>query len=41
VLHLGETVRVIARDGAWANVRVDRDRDGWVPGEALLPLAGD
>ncbi len=40
-LHLGETVRVIRRDGPWARVRVDRDRDGWVPDDALLPLDRD
>jgi hypothetical protein len=41
VLHLGETVRVLARDGAWASVSMDRDRQGWVPRDALLPLTGD
>ncbi len=41
VVRLGETVRIQALDGAWARVVVDRDRDGWVPRDALLPLAGD
>jgi tetratricopeptide (TPR) repeat protein len=41
VVHSGETARVITRDGPWARIRVDRDRDGWVPGDALLPIDRD
>jgi uncharacterized protein YgiM (DUF1202 family) len=41
VLRLGETVRVVGREGPWARVRVDGDRDGWVPDDGLLPLDRD
>jgi tetratricopeptide (TPR) repeat protein len=40
-VRLGETVRVIMKRGPWTRVRVDRDRDGWVPGDGLLPLTTD
>lgn len=40
-LHLGETVRVTMRQGPWALVRVDGDRVGWLPDEALVPLTRD
>jgi uncharacterized protein YgiM (DUF1202 family) len=41
VVHLGETVRVVMHSGPWTRVRVDRDRDGWVPADGLLPLTSD
>jgi len=40
VLHMAETVQIVAREGPWALVFVDRDRIGWLPADALLPLAG-
>jgi len=41
VVHTGETVRVVTHSGPWSHVRVDRDRDGWVPDDALLPIGRD
>ena len=41
ILHLGETVRITMRQGPWALVRVDGDRTGWLPEEALVSLARD
>jgi hypothetical protein len=41
VLHTAETVRVVQHAAPWARVRVDRDRDGWVEDDALLPLMDD
>ena len=40
VLHMAETVQIVAREGPWALVVVERDRIGWLPADALLPLAG-
>lgn len=37
----GEVAQVLQRRGAWARVRLDGDRDGWVAAELLLPLGDD
>ncbi len=37
----GEVARVLERQGAWAHVRLDGQRQGWIAGELLLPLGDD
>jgi hypothetical protein len=37
----GEVAHVIARQGAWAHVRFDGGREGWMAAEFLLPLGDD
>lgn len=37
----GEVARVLERQGAWAHVRLDGQRQGWIAGEILLPLGDD
>jgi Bacterial SH3 domain/BatD DUF11 like domain len=38
-LDAGDVARIQGRDGAWARVRLDGDREGWVEVERLTPLA--
>ena len=40
-LRTGEVIRVLGRDGAWAWVVADGDRDGWMDASLLLPLSRD
>ncbi|MHB1311215.1 MAG: hypothetical protein ACYC3L_04285 [Gemmatimonadaceae bacterium] len=37
----GEVARILTRQGAWAQVRLDGNREGWIATEFLLPLGGD
>ena len=37
----GEVARVLQRKGAWAHVRLDGQRQGWIAAELLLPLGDD
>jgi hypothetical protein len=37
----GEVARILRRQGAWAQVRLDGKREGWIATEFLLPLGGD
>jgi hypothetical protein len=37
----GEVARVLERRGAWAHVRLDGQRQGWIAGELLLALGDD
>lgn len=37
----GEVARVLQRQGAWARVQLDGQRQGWIAAELLLPLGGD
>ena len=37
----GEVARVLERKGAWAHVRLDGQRQGWIATELLLPLGDD
>ncbi len=37
----GEVARVLQRRGAWAQVRLDGQRQGWIAAELLLPLGDD
>jgi len=37
----GEVAEVLARQGAWAQVRFDGGRQGWMAAEFLLPLGDD
>jgi hypothetical protein len=37
----GEVARVLERKGAWAHVRLDGQRQGWIAAELLLPLGDD
>lgn len=37
-LHLSDVARVVARQNAWARVRLDGDREGWVEADRLLAL---
>lgn len=37
----GEVARVLERRGAWAHVRLDGRRQGWIAAELLLPLGDD
>lgn len=37
----GEVARVLRRQGAWAQVRLDGAREGWIAAELLLPLGDD
>jgi len=37
----GEVALILARQGAWAQVRLDGKREGWIATEFLLPLGGD
>ncbi len=37
----GEVARVLERQGAWAHVRLDGQRQGWIAAELLLPLGDD
>jgi len=37
----GEVARILRRQGAWAQVRLDGNREGWIATEFLLPLGGD
>jgi tetratricopeptide (TPR) repeat protein len=38
-VHIGEVARVLQRDGPWAHIAEERDRDGWIASEDLLPLS--
>jgi len=38
---VGEVARVLQRQGAWALVRLDGQRQGWIAAELLLPLGDD
>ncbi len=38
-LHVSDVARVVARQNAWARVRLDGDREGWVEADRLVPLA--
>jgi hypothetical protein len=38
-LDAGDVAFVEGRDGAWVRVRLDGDREGWVEGERLTPIA--
>ena len=40
-LRTGEVIRVLGRDGAWAWVVADGDRNGWMDASLLLPLSRD
>jgi hypothetical protein len=40
-LDAGDVARIDAREGAWAEVQLDGDRDGWVEVERLTPIARD
>ncbi|MBA4071902.1 MAG: hypothetical protein C0497_08725 [Gemmatimonas sp.] len=37
----GEVARILQRQGAWAHVRLDGQRQGWIAAELLLPLGDD
>ncbi|HEY5492762.1 MAG TPA: hypothetical protein VIK25_16325 [Gemmatimonadaceae bacterium] len=37
----GEVARILGRQGAWAHVRLDGAREGWIATELLLPLGDD
>ncbi len=37
----GEVARVLQRQGAWVQVRLDGQRQGWIAAELLLPLGDD
>jgi len=37
----GEVARVLQRQGAWAQVRLEGERQGWIAAELLLPLGDD
>jgi hypothetical protein len=37
----GEVARVVDRRGAWAQVRLDDGRAGWIPADRLLAITGD
>ena len=37
----GEVARILRRQGAWAQVRLEGKREGWIATEFLLPLGGD
>jgi hypothetical protein len=38
-LDAGDVAHINGRDGAWARVQLDGDRDGWVEMERLTPIA--
>lgn len=38
-LSPGDVARVVRREGIWARVQLDGDRDGWVEWDRLTPLA--
>jgi Bacterial SH3 domain len=38
-LDAGDVARIEGRDGAWARVQLDGDREGWVEVERLTPIA--
>ncbi len=37
----GEVARILRRQGAWVQVRLDGEREGWIAAELLLPLGSD
>ena len=40
-LRTGEVTQVLGREGGWARVLADGDRDGWMDASLLLPLSRD